>query len=418
MSQIIDVPKASRHWDTSSLGDFITLKRGYDLPKQDRVHGPVPVVSSSGISDYSSAAKAKGPGVVTGRYGTLGKVFYIEGEYWPLNTTLYVSDFKGNDPRFVSYLLRTINFLAYSDKAAVPGINRNHLHEALVTYPSDISEQRNIASTLGAFDDKIVINEKLSATLEAMAGALFKSWFVDFDPVRKKAAGRGTGLGPRPTSLFPRTFELSELGEIPRTWTVGCIGDIASVSRTAINPQDFPDEVFEHYSIPAFDADRSANIETGESIKSNKFVVPPGCVLLSRLNPRIPRVWMPEVIGSRRAICSTEFAVMLPKAPPKEWLYCLFSSELFCRRFATMVTGTSGSHQRVRSESLLGIETIIPTQSAVEIFTEIVSPLLSRNALIRRESLTLKSLRDALLPKLLSGRLRLGETELILESSH
>ena len=128
-------------WREAALGDIIELKRGYDLPQQNRVNGTVPIVSSSGISDYHSVPRVNGPGVVTGRYGTIGEVFYIREDFWPLNTTLYVRDFKGNDPRFVSYLLRTINFLAYSDKAAVPGVNRNHLHSERVFVPKDIGEQ-------------------------------------------------------------------------------------------------------------------------------------------------------------------------------------------------------------------------------------------------------------------------------------
>jgi type I restriction enzyme S subunit len=169
-------------WRECALGDAIELKRGYDLPQQERRAGAVPIVSSSGVTDYHVEAMAKGPGVVTGRYGTLGQVFYIEQDFWPLNTTLYVRDFKGNDPRFISYFMRGLDFLAYSDKAAVPGLNRNHLHQARVVVPTDVAEQRAIAHILGTLDDKIELSRRMSETLEAMARALFKSWFVDFDP--------------------------------------------------------------------------------------------------------------------------------------------------------------------------------------------------------------------------------------------
>lgn len=112
----------SSEWIQCRLGHVITLKRGYDLPKQSREHGYVPIVSSSGISDYHSVAMAKAPGVVTGRYGTIGNVYFLTEDYFPLNTTLYVKDFKGNDPRFISYRLRSIDFNSCSDKAAVPGV--------------------------------------------------------------------------------------------------------------------------------------------------------------------------------------------------------------------------------------------------------------------------------------------------------
>ena len=177
-------------WRETKLGHVIELKRGYDLPQHKRAFGPVPVVSSSGPTDYHLESKVQGPGVVTGRYGTLGQVFFIPNNFWPLNTTLYVCDFKGNDPRFIGYFLQKLDFSAYSDKAAVPGLNRNHLHEEVVRIPTDVNEQRAIAHILGTLDDKIELNRRMNETLETMARALFKSWFVDFDPVRAKAALR------------------------------------------------------------------------------------------------------------------------------------------------------------------------------------------------------------------------------------
>jgi type I restriction enzyme S subunit len=133
------------------LGDLITLQRGHDLPYSRRHQGSIPVVSSSGVTDFHNEAKADGPGVVTGRYGTIGEVFYVEGQYWPLNTTLFVSDFKGNDALFVSYLLRTIDFRSHSGKSGVPGVNRNDLHELIVRRPA-LPEQRAIATALSDAD--------------------------------------------------------------------------------------------------------------------------------------------------------------------------------------------------------------------------------------------------------------------------
>ena len=146
-------------WVEVPLGDVITLQRGFDLPSQNRRPGKVPIVSSSGISDYHSEVGVKGPGVVTGRYGTIGQVFLINEDYWPLNTTLWVKDFHGNDPHFASYLLRTIDFQSCSDKSSVPGVNRNDLHRISVLLPP-IPEQKAIAVVLGALDDKIELNRR------------------------------------------------------------------------------------------------------------------------------------------------------------------------------------------------------------------------------------------------------------------
>lgn len=164
-------------WRSCKLGDVITLKRGYDLPHQQRTPGPFPIVSSSGITDHHIEAKARGPGVVTGRYGTLGEVFFIEGDYWPLNTALYVRDFQGSDPKFVSYFLRGLNFGTQNAAGAVPGVNRNHLHAMNVRVPPP-NEQRRIAAILSAYDDLIENCERRIRVLDEMARALYREWFV------------------------------------------------------------------------------------------------------------------------------------------------------------------------------------------------------------------------------------------------
>ncbi|MRR32223.1 restriction endonuclease subunit S, partial [bacterium] len=144
---------------TGVLGDFITLQRGFDLPEYDRLSGIIPVVTSSGISDFHNEAKVMGPGVIMGRYGTIGTIYYVEKDFWPHNTTLFVKDFKGNDPHFISYFLRTLNYQAHNDKSSVPGLNRNHLHLIPIKLPP-LPEQRAIAEVLGSLDDKIALNRR------------------------------------------------------------------------------------------------------------------------------------------------------------------------------------------------------------------------------------------------------------------
>ncbi|MBD2388731.1 restriction endonuclease subunit S [Cylindrospermum sp. FACHB-282] len=138
-------------WKKIPLGDVLKLQRGFDLPHTKRQPGDIPVVSSSGISGQHSEAKAKSPGVVTGRYGTIGEVFFISEDFWPLNTTLFVKDFKGNNPLFISFLLRTIDFKSCSDKSGVPGVNRNDLHNLEVKLPP-LPEQKTIAQSLSDVD--------------------------------------------------------------------------------------------------------------------------------------------------------------------------------------------------------------------------------------------------------------------------
>ena len=164
-------------WHPSRLGDVLTLKRGHDLPGSQRQNGDVPVVSSSGITGRHSESKARAPGVVTGRYGTIGEVFYVAEDYWPLNTALYVTDFKGNHTRFVAYLLESVLRNYQSDKAAIPGVNRNVLHELKVRCP-DTTIQGRIAGVLSAYDDLIENNRRRMALLEETARQLYREWFV------------------------------------------------------------------------------------------------------------------------------------------------------------------------------------------------------------------------------------------------
>ena len=188
------------------LGDIIELKRGYDLPTARRNPGSVPIISSSGSSGVHDEARVTGPGVVTGRYGTIGHVHYVASDFWPLNTALYVRDFKGHDPRFIYYFLHGINWEDFNDKSGVPGINRNHAHEALVTIPP-ADDHQAITQLLAALDDKIDLNRRMNETLEAMARAIFKDWFVDFGPTRAKAEGRAPCLAPELWDLFPDALD-------------------------------------------------------------------------------------------------------------------------------------------------------------------------------------------------------------------
>jgi type I restriction enzyme, S subunit len=138
-SEVVDgVPEG---WERGVLGDLLTLKRGYDLPEGKRVHGDVPIVSSSGITGFHNEKKAKAPGIVTGRYGTLGEVFFVDRDYWPLNTALYASNLKGNPPCFLVYFLEQALATIQSDKAAVPGLNRNALHAMRVLAPPVVLRQ-------------------------------------------------------------------------------------------------------------------------------------------------------------------------------------------------------------------------------------------------------------------------------------
>jgi len=146
-------------WKTTTIGDVLTLQRGFDITRNEQRPGSIPVISSGGIGSYHDTAAAKGPGVIIGRKGTLGKVFYVPGDYWPHDTTLWVKDFKGSYPRFVYYFFRNLDVTGLDVGSANPTLNRNHVHPLPIRWP-ERAKQVCIADVLGALDDKIAANRK------------------------------------------------------------------------------------------------------------------------------------------------------------------------------------------------------------------------------------------------------------------
>jgi type I restriction enzyme S subunit len=177
-------------------------------------------------------------------------------------------------------------------------------------------------------------------------------------------------------------------------------------------PLDRPDEKFDHYSIPAYDEGQWPIREPGGAIKSQKTIMFSDCVLLSKLNPRIPRVWMPELDASLRSVCSTEFLVLQAREPAcRPFLFCVLKSRSFIDSFVARVTGTSGSHQRVKAEDSLSVPVVVPNSGVVQSFCAVVGPMFNRIANTLAECQTLVQLRNLLLPKLVSGEIRLKDAE-------
>ncbi|TCP09089.1 restriction endonuclease subunit S [Caldimonas thermodepolymerans] len=382
-------------WKDCLLGDVIELKRGYDLPQKERLPGTVPLISSSGVTDTHATAMVKGPGVVTGRYGTLGQVFYIEQDFWPLNTTLYVRNFKGNDPRFISYFLRNIDFLAYSDKAAVPGLNRNHLHKARVRIPADVVEQRAIAHILGTLDDKIELNRKQNETLEAMARALFKAWFVDFEPVRAKMEGRwqrGQSLPGLPAhlyDLFPDRLVESELGEIPEGWETKRVSDYLSLAYG----KSLPARKRQKGIYPVYGSGGLVGFH-------NEAMINGPTVIVGRKGTVGSLYWEDRPCFP----IDTVFYVQ-PKVPLSFCYYLLKSLPLKDMNTDAAVLG-------LNRENVYRLEVAAPPRELVSHFAETTSRFRESIAVISKSSEALSQLRDTILPKLISGELRVSKLDI------
>ena len=194
-------PSINNPWSKVRLGTVITLQRGYDLPHRERKLGLVPIITSSGFGETHSEARVQAPGVVTGRYGTIGNVFVVHEDFWPLNTTLYVRDFHGNNPFFVAHLLRTIDFHLHSGKSGVPGVNRNDLHEIEVELPP-IPEQRAIAAALSDVDALLAAQDKLIAKKRDI----------------KQAAMQQLLTGKQRLPGFSGEWEMKRLGDLGATY--------------------------------------------------------------------------------------------------------------------------------------------------------------------------------------------------------
>lgn len=412
----------SSEWYSGKLGDVIELKRGYDLPQAKRKKGIVPLVSSSGVSDSHDTAMVKGPGVVTGRYGTIGQVFYVEDDFWPLNTTLYVRDFKGNNPKFIHYFLKILDFLAYSDKAAVPGVNRNHLHEALVIVPP-LKVQRTITDFLGALDDRITLLRETNATLEAIAQALFKSWFVDFDPVRAKAEGRQPeGMDVTTAALFPDSFEECDLGVVPKGWSAAKMLDISTVGIGKTPPrkesQWFSEDARDVRWVSIRDmgtagvyANQTSEFLTPEAVeKFNVRRVPDNTVLMS-FKMTIGRVAITEgEMTTNEAIAHFRLDTDTPLSA--EYIYLHLKQFDFSR-----LSSTSSIADAINSKTVREMPILVPAKQVVAAFKDQISTVFARLKKNEQQAQTLTQLRDTLLPRLISGQLRLPGAEQAVEEA-
>jgi type I restriction enzyme S subunit len=402
-------------WQKTTVGEFAPFAYGKGLPERHRdPFGDVPVFGSNGIVGFHSKALTSGPTVIIGRKGTVGAVHFSPKGCWPIDTTFFVVDEDPELLRFKYYLLKSLGLDHMNADSAVPGLNREAAHARSVSVPPR-PEQRAIAHILGALDDKIELNRRMSETLEAMARALFKSWFVDFDPVRAKAEGRDPGLPQPLADLFPDSFEDSELGEIPRGWEVKRLPELIEVNPPRALRKGEVAPYLDMANMPTRGHSPDSVIERffGSGMR---FVN--GDTLVARITPCLENgktAFVDFLAPGQIGWGSTEYIVLRSKPPlPTEFAYCLARSDGF-RDFAIQsMTGSSG-RQRVPAESL--DHYLLPScpEPIAHAFGRIVASMFARASKASAESRTLAALRDALLPKLISGEVRVKDAERFLE---
>jgi type I restriction enzyme S subunit len=373
-------------WENIQLGEFLTLKRGYDLSSAHRRDGEVPIVSSSGITGYHNEVKVAGPGVVTGRYGTLGEVFFVKEDFWPLNTALYVQDFKGNDPRFTAYFLKCVLKGTSSDKAAVPGVNRNDLHARKVTVTRNKSEQIAIAFILSAYDDLIENNRRRIQLLEQAARLLYQEWFVHL---------RFPGHEHVPiTDGVPEGWEKKSLSEAADSVSYGLT---ASSTQDAVGPKflritDIVPSVLDWDEVPFCEAH-------DKEIERNRLEV--GDVVVARTGATVGYAKVISRLPSVAVYAS--YLVRFRFGDPSISLMAgIFMESAAYKEYVKNHAG--GAAQPNANATVLGSALmLIPPGVLQQQFSDSVTPIVSQRDTLVEQNGYLTKARDILLPRLMNG---------------
>ncbi|MFX0578873.1 restriction endonuclease subunit S [Nocardia nepalensis] len=391
-------------WNRTTVGEVITLQRGFDITRATQRAGNVPVVSSGGVSSFHDTAAVTSPGVVMGRKGTLGKVFYLDCDFWPHDTTLWVKDFKGNNPRFVYYFLTTLNFLAMDVGSSNPTLNRNHVHPVPILWPP-LLDQNAIASVLGALDDKISSNDRIVDTAERLGSAAFERYF-------------GCALDCVTTNdQLPDGWRLSDLGAVsevietgrrPKGGVAGIDSGVPSIGAESI------------IRLGEFDFSKVKYVPEDFYSKMARGILKSGDVLVYKDGGR-PGDFRPHVsmFGNgypfeRMCINEHVYRVRLDRNLGQNFGYYWLSSTPILAEMRRR--GTGAAIPGINSTAMKGIPVVVPPADRLSDFEVFVGPLVNRVLSAASESRTLATIRDALLPQLISGKLRIRDAEQIVEN--
>ena len=390
-------------WIETTIGEQITLQRGIDITKASQRAGSVPVVSSGGISSYHDTAFSKGPGVVLGRKGVVGSVYYIDVDYWPHDTTLWVRNFHGNDPRFVYYFFKHMapELASMDVGSANPTLNRNHVHPKRITWPS-LPEQRAISHILGTLDDKIELNRQMNQTLDEIARTLFRSWFVDFNPVRAKVEGRKPeGMNAETAALLPDRLVDSELGPIPEGWEWRSLDQIGTFLN-GLALQKYPPRGdcsdLPVIKIAQLRANSTVGSDAASSNVPSQYHVEDGDFLFSWSGSLLAAIWS----GGRGALNQHLFKVTTDN--PQWFVYFWVQEHL--EHFRSVAADKATTMGHINRHHLSAAMCAVPTQDLLVEASRSIGSLMSLALSNALESRTLAELRDTLLPELLSGRLQ------------
>jgi len=369
--------KIPNGWKWVKLGEVVTLQRGYDLPKSKMKKGNIPVVGSNGIIGYHNKATTKAPGITIGRSGNIGNAYLHKSDFWAHNTTLYVKDFKGNDVIFLLYLFKNIDFNQLNAGSAVPTLNRNHIYPIEVKIPINIDEQKAIAEVLSSIDDKIELLHRQNTTLEEMAMTLFRKWFIEdakgdweeciLDDLCLKIASGGT-----PSTKIKEYYD----------------GHINWYSTKELN------DCF------LFESEKKITLQGLENSSAKLF--PKGTIVMAiYAAPTVGRLGiLANEASFNQAACG-----LIPNTEvcSKEFLYLYLKNER--ENLNTMATGSA--QQNLNVNKIKTYPTIKVPKNIMIRFNKIVIPIFHKIENNSYQIQTLEKLRDTLLPKLMSGEVRI-----------
>lgn len=423
-------------WEEVKLGDVAEVLSGYAFKTKDFVEAGIPVVKIKNIippvvdisdtqyvsqelyrdkikyslefNDILISMTGSHINQLASAVGKIGRVKLLDQRLL-LNQRvgkLYVKDCDRCSQEYLYYFLTQDN-IRYDLAASAGGsanqanISPQNIKDIDMVLPP-LQEQKAIANILSSLDEKIELNNQMNKTLEEMAQALFKRWFVDFEFPNEDG---------EPYKSSGGEMVDSELGMMPKGWVISTLSDLCSLETKSEKPFDNTEVVYEHFSLPACDEGKLPAIEMGSEISSNKYKIDNECILISKLNPATKRIWNPTCL-TENAICSTEFMVYRPKkAENKSFCYEIINADRFTEFLLANVTGSTSSRQRTQPKKTL--EYKIPTGDnlTIEKFSKVVRPIheVVKNNIENNKFLRAK--RDALLPKLISGEIRVTDLQ-------
>lgn len=394
-------------WTHKTLGEFISLQRGYDLTADEQEPGDVPVMGAAGHNGFHSKAKVSAPGIIVGRSGgSFGQVHMAKQDFWPHNTAMYVSDFKGNDVDFVYYFLKNLNFSSFNSGSAQPSLNRNYIYPIKISVPLP-TEQKNISAVLCAIDVKIALNNRINAELDAMAKTLYDYWFVQFDFPDENGK-------PYKSSDGKMEYNPTLKRHIPAGWE--CLDLSAVIERvaTGLNPrQHFALGQGSNYyvTIKSIEDGRILLDDKCDKIDDNTLEIinrrsdlRVGDILFTSIEPvgltyliqEKPKNWnINESVFSLRpnySLISSEYAYLL-----------LSSKEM---KAFTKNTSAGSIHKGIRIGVLNTFKFAFGGAELIADFSKLIAPQLKYRFKIEQENQQLTQLRDWLLPMLMNGQVK------------